>query len=232
VLRVPAEQLPKTAERFFEEWKAQQKEIERLKEDLAKARLKTLVSEAKYVSSLKIQAQRLGKYEPIFDSTLKVVKQKLDNADMEELIETATRLSEMDYVAILGGNSGKVVAAVGKTGIERGVKAGDLIKAASKVLGGGGGGRPELAQGGGPLVENLDEALLIGERALPTICISYDAVDSGDDEKGKLISDDFMDEFKKNPYMDNKDANELVQRLKKKHNFEHNFKVEIQGRPG
>ena len=32
VLRVPAEQLPKTAERFFEEWKSQQKEIERLKE--------------------------------------------------------------------------------------------------------------------------------------------------------------------------------------------------------
>jgi alanyl-tRNA synthetase len=33
ILRVPNEPLPRTAERFFEEWKEQQKEIERLKED-------------------------------------------------------------------------------------------------------------------------------------------------------------------------------------------------------
>ena len=46
VLRVPSEQLPKTAGRFFEEWKGQQKEIERLKEDLARVQLKSLASEA------------------------------------------------------------------------------------------------------------------------------------------------------------------------------------------
>ena len=32
----------------------------------------------------------------------------------------------------------------------------------SKVLGGGGGGKPELAQGGGPLGEKLDDALKAG----------------------------------------------------------------------
>ncbi len=47
ILRVPGEQLPKTAERFFGEWKSQQKEIERLKEDLAKARLKTMTADAR-----------------------------------------------------------------------------------------------------------------------------------------------------------------------------------------
>jgi uncharacterized protein YihD (DUF1040 family) len=191
-----------------------------------------MVAVAKNVSSLKIDAQILGKYVPIVDSTLKVVKLKLDNADMDELIETATRLSEMDFVAILGGNRGKVVAAVGKTGIERGVKAGDLIKAASKVLGGGGGGRPELAQGGGPLVERLDDALDIGDKALPPdISIRYQEIDPIDGKRGKLIADEFMDEIRRNPKMTDADASELVQNLKKKHEYEHDFRVVIDRRP-
>jgi alanyl-tRNA synthetase len=43
---------------------------------------------------------------------------------------------------------GKLVAAVGKSGLETGVKAGNIIKAAAKALGGGGGGKSDLAQGG------------------------------------------------------------------------------------
>jgi len=58
------------------------------------------------------------------------------------------------------------VAAVGKSGLAKGVKAGNMIKAASKMLGGGGGGRPELAQGGGPDVSRLDEALEAGAEAM------------------------------------------------------------------
>ena len=34
-----------------------------------------------------------------------------------------------------------------------------LVKIGSEVLGGNGGGRPEMAMGGGPLVENADAAL-------------------------------------------------------------------------
>ena len=39
-----------------------------------------------------------------------------------------------------------------------------MIRAAAKALGGGGGGRAELAQGGGPDVDKLDEALKAGRR--------------------------------------------------------------------
>jgi alanyl-tRNA synthetase len=148
VLRVPAEQLPKTAERFFEEWKSQQKEIERLKEDLAKSRLKTLAAEA---------LDMVG---------LKVVVQKMGNADIDELLKAASLLAEQDYVALLGSETGKLVAAVGKSGLEKGVKAGSIIKAAAKALGGGGGGKPDLAQGGGPNVAKLDEALRAGTEAM------------------------------------------------------------------
>ena len=148
VLRVPNEQLPKTASRFFEEWKGQQKEIERLKEDLAKARLKTLIAEAQTIDGLKIVVQKMG------------------SADIDELLKAAALLAEQDCVTLLGSETGKLVAAVGKSGLEKGVKAGSIIRAAAKLLGGGGGGKPELAQGGGPNVEKLDEALQAGREAM------------------------------------------------------------------
>lgn len=148
VLRVPADQLPKTASRFFEEWKDQQKEIERLKEDLARARLKTLTADAQDIDGLKVVVQKMGM------------------ADIDELLKAASLLAEQDCVVLLGSETGKLVAAVGKSGLEKGINAGNIIKAAAKALGGGGGGKPDLAQGGGPDVSKLDEALKAGREAM------------------------------------------------------------------
>ncbi len=73
-------------------------------------------------------------------------------------------------MALLGSEIGKLVAAVGKSGLEKGVKARNIIKAAAKALGGEGGGKPELAQGRGPNVERLDEALMEGTEAMRFKC--------------------------------------------------------------
>jgi alanyl-tRNA synthetase len=43
--------------------------------------------------------------------------------------------------------------------VERGVKAGDVVRAAAPVMGGGGGGRDTLAQAGGKNPEKLQEAV-------------------------------------------------------------------------
>ncbi|TRZ68269.1 MAG: alanine--tRNA ligase, partial [Methanothrix sp.] len=96
---------------------------------------------------------------------LQVVAQKMENADVDALIKAASMLSEKDYVAILGSGE-KIVATVGATGLARGLKAGDIIKTAANVLGGGGGGKPQIAQGGGPNAEKLDEALEAGLEAI------------------------------------------------------------------
>jgi alanyl-tRNA synthetase len=97
-------------------------------------------------------------------SGLSVVVSVVENADVEELIKAASMISGKDYVAILGSdnNGAKIVAAVGKTGLAKGLKAGEIVKAATKVVGGGGGGKPEIAQGGGPQTEKLAEALEAG----------------------------------------------------------------------
>ncbi|MFW6074634.1 MAG: DHHA1 domain-containing protein, partial [Chloroflexota bacterium] len=42
---------------------------------------------------------------------------------------------------------------------ERGLHAGKIIQEIAPIVGGRGGGRPELAQGGGSDVEHLDDAL-------------------------------------------------------------------------
>ena len=63
---------------------------------------------------------------------------------------------------VLGAvTDGKValVASVAPSLVERGVKAGELVKVAAQVVGGGGGGRDTMAQAGGRDPEKLDDAL-------------------------------------------------------------------------
>ncbi|MEZ7858166.1 MAG: DHHA1 domain-containing protein, partial [Aquiluna sp.] len=55
--------------------------------------------------------------------------------------------------------SGIVLVVAGDQAVKKGHKAGELVSAASKILGGGGGGKPELAQGGGPNIDQLAKAI-------------------------------------------------------------------------
>ena len=60
--------------------------------------------------------------------------------------------------AVINGNP-LLVAMVTPDLVDRGVHAGNVARDTAKVMGGGGGGRPEMAQAGGRQVEKLDEAL-------------------------------------------------------------------------
>ncbi|MEU4213623.1 alanine--tRNA ligase [Streptomyces sp. NPDC026206] len=56
------------------------------------------------------------------------------------------------------------VIATNEAARERGLKAGELVRTAAKTLGGGGGGKPDVAQGGGQNPEAVDEAVAAVER--------------------------------------------------------------------
>jgi alanyl-tRNA synthetase len=59
-----------------------------------------------------------------------------------------------------------LVANVAPEAVERGVKAGDVVRAAAEVAGGGGGGRDTMAQAGGRDPEKLPEALATARAAV------------------------------------------------------------------
>ncbi len=67
------------------------------------------------------------------------------------LLASVDRDGEKPSVALIAGVPGPLVG--------RGLKAGDWVREAAQVLGGKGGGRPEQAQGGGPEVARLSDAL-------------------------------------------------------------------------
>ncbi|WP_339105368.1 alanine--tRNA ligase [Haloterrigena salinisoli] len=140
ILDVSPEDVPETAERFFEEWKARGKEIEDLTEQLAAAR-----------------AGGGGGGEEVEVGDRTAVVDRID-ADMDELRATANALVEEGKIAVLGsGQSGaQFVVAVPD---DSSVNAGEVVGELAGRVGGGGGGPPDFAQGGGPNVEDLDAAL-------------------------------------------------------------------------
>lgn len=92
-----------------------------------------------------------------------------DGADADTLRTMADELLNRlkSGVVILGSPSGGKVSLavkVSKDLVARGVHAGNIVKEAAKVAGGGGGGRPDFAQAGGKDPSKLAAALQAAER--------------------------------------------------------------------
>ncbi len=132
-LSVPPADLPKTVDRFFEEWKQQRKQIERLKQETAQLAHGQLLDEAEQVGDVRVVA-----------STLEL--------EIKDLIQIANELtSEPGVVVVLTSGTdgaGKVVVAR-SANVEK-VHAGEIVKQIAGLMGGKGGGKPTMAQGGGP----------------------------------------------------------------------------------
>jgi alanyl-tRNA synthetase len=86
---------------------------------------------------------------------------EFDAAGLGDLASRA-KGAHPDLALVLFGREGAkaaVMAVCEGAALTRGLKAGELAGELAKLLGGGGGGRPNLAQGQGPRVENLPAAL-------------------------------------------------------------------------
>jgi alanyl-tRNA synthetase len=88
---------------------------------------------------------------------------KVDVSDPATLRELAEKLRDKlgDSIVLLGavnGSKASLVLTVSKALTDR-YKAGELIKPVAQILGGSGGGRPDMAQAGGTEVGRIDEAM-------------------------------------------------------------------------
>ena len=93
----------------------------------------------------------------------KALAVRVDAPDAAVLREMAEKLRDKlgEAVVLVGSVAGPkaMIALAVSKGLTDRYKAGDLIKPVAQVLGGSGGGRPDMAQAGGTQVDKLDEAL-------------------------------------------------------------------------
>jgi alanyl-tRNA synthetase len=97
-------------------------------------------------------------------SGVRVVVEAVSAPDAKALLELSDAVRQkLGAAAVVLGTAvdGRVhlVANVAPAVVERGVKAGDVVRAAAQVAGGGGGGRDTMAQAGGREPDRLPEAL-------------------------------------------------------------------------
>ena len=150
----PAEILDRVSA-LQDELKATSKALASVREELALAKSAALAS----------QAESIGSGEDAFE----LLVARLDGVDGGGLQSAAQQLADQlgaGAAVVLGGlpdpaDLAKVilVAAFGKAVIAKGLKAGTFIGGVAKACGGGGGGRPNLAQAGGRDGAALDGAL-------------------------------------------------------------------------
>ncbi|MBW1637072.1 MAG: alanine--tRNA ligase, partial [Deltaproteobacteria bacterium] len=100
---------------------------------------------------------------------IKVVASKIPLDSPKTLREVGDKVRDTmkSGIAVLGGSiKGKVaLLTIVSDDLTERVKAGDLVNRVAKIVGGKGGGRPDMAQAGGPMVDKLDEAI----RSIPRL---------------------------------------------------------------
>jgi alanyl-tRNA synthetase len=158
ILEAPLEKLDKTAGRLAQELKEANTEKRRLVKELAER------------ESAGLRAKQTESTEEIEGIKL-VMCDFMESVDVDRMVQTASEIIKRDdaTVAIFYGADAKnarIMVMAGKAALEKGVNANEIIREASAIIGGGGGGRPNFAQGGGTRIEKLQEAVKKAEGAL------------------------------------------------------------------
>ncbi|MFW6022206.1 MAG: alanine--tRNA ligase [Halanaerobiaceae bacterium] len=146
LLKTTPENLVERIEQLLKEQKEKEKEINSLKDKLANSRSTDLMDEIEVVNGINL------------------LTAELDGMDNEGLRKLSDQLKEQldSGVIVLASNLGeKVLFVASVTGdlIGKGCHAGKIVGQIAKITGGGGGGRPDMAQAGGRDTSRIQEAL-------------------------------------------------------------------------
>jgi len=133
---------------------------ERMKERIAELTKKLEAAGADQVQSL--SEELAGRVEDLGAASLIAARADIGADGLKELADRLEEQTRPGVILLVGDADGRglAVCKISK-GIEA-LKAGDVVRAMSQVLGGGGGGGPTFAQGGGPDASKLDAALTAG----------------------------------------------------------------------
>lgn len=145
-LKTSNEQVPSRIEALFADLKEVQRERDSLRSKLSQLEAGNILDKVKEVKGVKVLAEQV------------------DVADMNQLrgmVDDLKQKLDSGVILLAATAEGKVqlAAGVSKDLIGRGLHAGNLIKETAKRCGGGGGGRPDMAQAGGKNPEQVPDAL-------------------------------------------------------------------------
>jgi len=148
VLKSSPQDSVKRIEALTSELKNAEKEIENLRNKLVSSSIEDVIANAVEIKGVK------------------VVTARFDQLDMEALRNASDLIKNKMGSAVVvlatsyGGKVNFVVTAT-KDLIPKGIHSGNIIKEVAKTAGGGGGGRPDMAQAGGKDASKIDEALKV-----------------------------------------------------------------------
>ncbi len=147
-LKVPTAMVPDRVAALIEEVKALKKQAtQRKAESAPSASPDELIASASEAGDARVVAASMGSASP---------------DELRQLIDVLRRKQPAGLAVLLASSvEGKVNLAAGLTPdlIARGLNAGLWLKAVAPIVGGGGGGRPDLAQAGGKLPDQIPAAL-------------------------------------------------------------------------
>ncbi len=142
ILSIEPKILPKTAKRFFNEWKEQKKTIEALNKQIAELQF----------SPSKVQSKKIKDVDVI-------VKQTTGN-QKELIVQAAEAVKSFEKgLCILFSKQEKKVLIVCSRSPNSNLDISNIIQEISSLLGGSGGGKGDIAVGGGPNIDKLPEVL-------------------------------------------------------------------------
>ncbi|MGB6339795.1 MAG: alanine--tRNA ligase [Candidatus Aminicenantaceae bacterium] len=145
VVNSPRKEILRVLDRMKESLKEREKEARGLRQKLAKTRYQEKEDHVEEVKGIRVMIQRV---------------EELNTLELRELADSLKQKIGSGVI-ILGGKTGDkvfLVSAVTKDLVDR-ISAVDIIQKIAPLVGGGGGGRPDFAQAGGPKVDKLDLAL-------------------------------------------------------------------------
>ena len=153
MLKTQAAEVPERIKALMDDRKALQNEVAQLRRELAMGGGGSTGSEAKEINGISFKAQVLS---------------GVTGKDLPGIIDEMKGQMGSGAVLLIADAGGKAAVAAGVTkDLTDRVSAVDLVRAAVAELGGkGGGGRPDMAQGGGKDAANAEAAITAAEQVL------------------------------------------------------------------
>ena len=147
LLKTPKTGLSERIEQLLLEQRELEQQIQQLKSQNALSNIDTLVDDATLVEGVKIVASRID---------------KTDRDSLRQMVDALKSKLESGVVAlasVTGDDAAFIVGVTSDLVKDQGLHAGKLIQAITEIADGRGGGRPELAQGGGRNLGKVDAAI-------------------------------------------------------------------------